>query len=139
MARGGWSSQSEQFTTYAIDRRGCGLSDPYRHDYEVERDFEDVAAVVDMISAPLDLVGHSIGGFCALHTALLTPHVRRLVLYEPPLGGPEVASTEVIDRIEALVAAVTVMELRWFPATRSSASRGPKWNSSEPHRPGRHG
>jgi pimeloyl-ACP methyl ester carboxylesterase len=90
---------------YAIDRRGCGQSDPYRHEYEIERDFEDVAAVIDMIGEPVHLVGHSIGAFCALHGALLTPDVHRLVLYEPPLGGPEVAPTELIDRIEALVAA----------------------------------
>jgi len=112
---GGWDSHfawqlvlpilAQQFTVYAIDRRGCGQSDPYRNDYEIERDFEDVAAVIDMIGEQAHLVGHSIGALCALHAALLTPRVRRLVLYEPPLGGPEVAPTELIDRIEALVAA----------------------------------
>lgn len=112
---GGWDGHTawqlvlpllaQQFTVYALDRRGCGQSDPCAPGYEIERDFEDVAAVVDSIGEPVNLVGHSIGAFCAVHAALLTPHVRRLVLYEPPLGGPDVAPTELIDRIEALVAA----------------------------------
>jgi pimeloyl-ACP methyl ester carboxylesterase len=111
---GGWDDHTawrqvlpvlaQQFTVYAMDRRGCGQSEPYRDDYDVERDFEDVAAVVDMIGEPAHLVGHSIGGFCALHGALLTPSVRRLVIYEPPLGGPELAPPAVLDRIELLVA-----------------------------------
>lgn len=96
---------AEQFTVYAMDRRGCGQSDPYLDDYDVERDWEDVAAVVDMVGEPVHLVGHSIGGTWALHGASLTPNVRRLVLYEPPLGGPEVSRSELIDRIEALVMA----------------------------------
>lgn len=112
---GGWADHAawalvvpalaEQFTVYAMDRRGCGQSDPYRDDYVVERDWEDVAAVVDMVGEPTHLVGHSIGGTWALHGALLTPNVSRLVLYEPPLGGPEAARGDVIDRIEALVMA----------------------------------
>ncbi len=98
-------SLAEQFTVYAMDRRGCGQSDPYREDYSVERDFDDVAGIVDMVGEPVHLVGHSIGALYALHGALQTPNVRRIVLYEPPLGGPATATAEVIARIEALVAA----------------------------------
>jgi pimeloyl-ACP methyl ester carboxylesterase len=96
---------TQQFTVYAVDRRGCGQSGPYRADHAMEREFEDVRSVVDLVGAPVDLVGHSIGALCALHGALLTPRVRRLVLYEPPLGGPESIRSEVVDRIEALIAA----------------------------------
>jgi pimeloyl-ACP methyl ester carboxylesterase len=96
---------AQQFTVYAFDRRGCGQSGPYRADYATEREFEDVKAVVDMVGAPVHLVGHSFGALCALHGALLTPRVRRLVLYEPPLGGPEAIRPEVVDRIAALIAA----------------------------------
>jgi len=111
---GGWDDHTawrqvlptlaRQFTVYALDRRGCGQSDAYRDDHAVERDFEDVAALIDMIGEPVHLVGHSIGGCFALHGALLTPNVRSLVIYEPPLGGPDLAPAAVLDRIEALVA-----------------------------------
>jgi pimeloyl-ACP methyl ester carboxylesterase len=112
---GGWDGHTawslvfpalnQQFTVYAMDRRGCGLSDPYQDDYAMERDFEDVASLVDLIGEPVHLVGHSIGALSALHGALLTPNIRSLTLYEPPLGGPEIAPAEVIDRIESLVRA----------------------------------
>jgi pimeloyl-ACP methyl ester carboxylesterase len=135
---GGRSSRcSQQFTVYAIDRRGCGQSDPYRDDYAVERDFEDVAAVIDVIGEPAHLVGHSIGGFCVLHGALLTPNVRSLVIYEPPLGGPDLAPAAVLNRIEALVtdgdrdraAAVFVHEVVGLPRSDMEHQRAsPTWS-----------
>src|SRR5918998_6394003 len=74
----------ERFTVYAVDRRGRGDSGD-AEDYAIEREFEDVAAVVDTIGEPANLLGHSYGALCALEAALLTPNVRKLVLYEPPM------------------------------------------------------
>src|SRR5436190_5786548 len=83
------------FTVYACDRRGrgaSGLGEPYA----IEREFEDVAAVVDGIGGPVDLLGHSYGAICALEASRLTPHLRRLVLYEPPVpAGLPIYSAEV--------------------------------------------
>jgi pimeloyl-ACP methyl ester carboxylesterase len=70
------------FTVYAVDRRGRGLSGD-TEPYALEREFEDVTAVVDSIGEPVDLLGHSFGGLCALEAALRSRSVRRLVLYEP--------------------------------------------------------
>jgi pimeloyl-ACP methyl ester carboxylesterase len=95
---------AEHFTTYAIDRRGRGVSGD-ANVYALEREFEDVTAVVDAIAGPVDLLGHSFGGVCALGAARRTPNVRRLVLYEPPPTG--VAGTlppAVANRMEALLA-----------------------------------
>jgi pimeloyl-ACP methyl ester carboxylesterase len=75
---------SEEFTVYAMDRRGRGLSGD-RSPHSIEREFEDVAAVVDAIYEPVNLVGHGYGAVCALEASLLTRNVRRLVLYEPPI------------------------------------------------------
>ena len=62
-------------TVHAIDRRGRGASGD-GPDYEVAREFEDVAAVVDAVAeasgSPVDLYGHSFGGFCAFGGAMLT-------------------------------------------------------------------
>ena len=77
---------AEHFTVYAMDRRGCGLSGD-AESYALEREFEDVVAVVDDIGGPVDLLGHSFGAVCALEAARRTPNIRRLVIYEPPPTG----------------------------------------------------
>jgi pimeloyl-ACP methyl ester carboxylesterase len=79
----------ESFTTYAMDRRGFGASDDGA-DYTIERDFEDVAAVVDAVAdrtgGPVALWGHSYGASCAMGGAALTDSIHHLVVYEPSLG-----------------------------------------------------
>jgi pimeloyl-ACP methyl ester carboxylesterase len=76
-------------TTYAIDRRGFGASGDATG-YSIEREFEDVAAVVDEVAArtggAVTLWGHSYGANCAMGGATLTANVDHLVLYEPSLG-----------------------------------------------------
>lgn len=75
-------------TTYAIDRRGFGASGD-RDGYAIEREFEDVARVVDAVAvrgAPVALWGHSYGAGCAMGAAALTRNVSRMILYEPGLG-----------------------------------------------------
>ncbi len=94
------------FSLYALDRRGRGESDDAPN-YALEREFEDVAAVVDSIGQPVNLLGHSFGGICALEAALLTPHLRKLILYEPPIpvAGVSIYPDGFIDRLDALLAA----------------------------------
>src|SRR3989442_2942581 len=78
------------FSIYALARRGRGKSGD-APDYAIEREFDDVVSVVDSIKQPVYLLGHSYGGICSLEASLLTPHVRKLVLYEPPVpveGAP---------------------------------------------------
>ena len=77
------------FTTYCMDRRGFGASGD-APGYYIERDFEDVAAVVDAVAArtgaPVTLWGHSYGANCAMGGAARSRNVHHLVLYEPSLG-----------------------------------------------------
>ena len=79
---------AERFTVHAIDRRGRGASGDTLP-YAIEREFEDVAAVASALAAkpgaPVDVVGHSYGGRCALGAALLSNDIRRVVSYE---GAP---------------------------------------------------
>ncbi|MFP8890988.1 alpha/beta fold hydrolase [Natrialbaceae archaeon A-CW2] len=73
---------AEDTTVYAIDRRGRGESGDAEA-YEPDREFEDVAAVVESIDEPVTLLGHSAGGFYSLEAALRTDNLSGLVLYEP--------------------------------------------------------
>lgn len=94
-------------TVHAVDRRGRGASGDGPA-YDIEREFEDIAAVVDAIAGetggPVDVLGHSFGGVCVLGAATLTPNVRRLVLYEPPVN-PDAGAFKpgLLERLEALL------------------------------------
>jgi pimeloyl-ACP methyl ester carboxylesterase len=96
----------DEFAIFATDRRGFGASrdDP---GYSAEREFSDVAAVVDAVAErteePVVLFGHSWGASCALGAARDLQSLRALVLYEPSLGLRYPPGS--IDRIEERVAA----------------------------------
>ncbi len=95
------------FTVYAVDRRGRGESGDSAAPYAMEREFEDVAAVVDAIGDRAHLFGHSYGAICALEASLLTARIDRLILYEPPI--PESSShggdDKVLEKMQNLLAA----------------------------------
>ncbi|MCA1554519.1 MAG: alpha/beta hydrolase [Chloroflexi bacterium] len=97
---------NRHFSVYAMDRRGRGGSGDSKS-YALEREFEDVAAVVDAIGEPVNLLGHSYGALCALEGARRTNNLRRLVLYEPPLprAGVSVSAPEIVTRLEQMLAA----------------------------------
>lgn len=94
----------EHNTVYAIDRRGRGESGD-ADEYALEREFEDVAAVVESIDEPVILLGHSYGALCSLEAALRTDQVRTLILYEPPLpvSDHDPDTEDVLDEMTALV------------------------------------
>jgi pimeloyl-ACP methyl ester carboxylesterase len=92
----------EHFTVCAVDRRGRGGSGD-AGSYSIEREFEDVAAVADAFDEPVNLLGHSYGGLCALEASLLTKNLRRLVLYEPPAVPAGVYPPGFVERLEALI------------------------------------
>ena len=80
------SALLRHFTVYAMDRRGrVGSGDAAA--YRMEEEFVDVAAVTAAIDGgPLDVVGHSYGGICAMESVFRNASIRRLVLYEPPIA-----------------------------------------------------
>ncbi len=97
-------------TVHAMDRRGRGASTD-APDYDLVREYEDVAAVVDAAAAasgtPVDLYGHSHGGIVAFGAAMLTSNIGKLVLYEGwPVPNPDVYALPLglEDRMNALLA-----------------------------------
>ena len=129
---------SERFTVYACDRRGRGASGDGAS-YAVEREFEDVAAVVDGIGGPVDLLGHSYGAICSLEAAVLARNLRRLVLYEPPIpAGVPITPEGMIDRLQGLldagdndaVVATFLLEVPRAPAEQVERMRSlPAWRA----------
>jgi pimeloyl-ACP methyl ester carboxylesterase len=96
-----------RFTTYAMDRRGRGGSGD-APDYGLQREAEDVAAVVDAVAAatgrPVSVLGHSYGALPAIEAALLTENLDRLVLYEGvPLRGADAFEPGATNRLQALL------------------------------------
>jgi pimeloyl-ACP methyl ester carboxylesterase len=65
------------------DRRGRGDSGDTRP-YAVEREIEDLVAVIEATGAPADVYGHSSGAGLSLRAAAAGAPIRRLILYEPP-------------------------------------------------------
>ncbi len=97
-------------TVHAMDRRGRGGSGD-GPEYTLEREYEDVAAVVDAVAeasgSAVDVYGHSHGAICAFGGATLTTNVRKLVLYEGwPVPNPEVYAlpADLEARMDALLA-----------------------------------
>jgi len=123
-------------TTFAMDRRGFGASAD-AGGYSIEREFEDVAAVVDAVAeravGQVALWGHSYGAGCAMGAAALTSNVHHLILYEPGLGlayptGSIQAIEEALaagDRETAIFTAFGVLDLT--EEERDAMRAGPLW------------
>jgi pimeloyl-ACP methyl ester carboxylesterase len=93
----------QQFSVYALDRRGRGGSGD-GPEYAIPREAEDIAAVIEAIGEPVFVLAHSYGAVCSLEAALLTGRIKRLILYEPPVPtGIEMYPPGLPDRIQALV------------------------------------
>lgn len=132
---------ADRFTVHAIDRRGRGASGDTLP-YSIEREFEDVAAVADAVANergdPVDVVGHSYGGRCALGGALLAEAIRRVVSYEGAPTPPslrygdaglasELADLERMGRHEALLEAFLTRVVGMDAAALAAYRADPVW------------
>ncbi|WP_049569337.1 alpha/beta fold hydrolase [Nonomuraea sp. SBT364] len=74
-----------RFTVLNYDRRGRGASGDAAA-YAVEREIEDLAALIDHAGGSASLFGSSSGAVLALRAAAAGLNVDRLALYEPPFA-----------------------------------------------------
>ena len=73
-----------QFTVFAYDRRGRGDSGD-TSPYAVEREVEDIDALITEAGGSAYVFGHSSGAVLALEAArLLKGRIEKLAMYEPP-------------------------------------------------------
>jgi pimeloyl-ACP methyl ester carboxylesterase len=80
----GWvAARLTGFTAYSYDRRGRGDSGD-TPPYAVEREIEDLAAVIEEAGGAAMVYGMSSGAVLALRAAAAGVPITRLALYEPP-------------------------------------------------------
>lgn len=84
---------ADAYTVYLPDRRGRGMSGAFGPSYGIQREDEDLAAMVDHTAAEC-IFGPANGGLFALHGAIGLKQVRRVAAYEPLVlwGGPDDAA-----------------------------------------------
>jgi pimeloyl-ACP methyl ester carboxylesterase len=96
-----------QFRTYAYDRRGRGQSTDTAP-YSVEREIEDIAALIEIAGGPVTLFGWSSGAVLALDAAAAGLPITRLAVFEPPFvvdDSRPPLPTDYVERLDAAVAA----------------------------------
>jgi pimeloyl-ACP methyl ester carboxylesterase len=92
---------ADSFTVYTYDRRGRGDSGD-TPPYAVEREIEDLEAVIEAAGGSAALFGHSSGGALALETTARGLSVSKLAVYEPPYIVDDSRPPLVDDYIEHL-------------------------------------
>jgi pimeloyl-ACP methyl ester carboxylesterase len=116
------------FDMYAVDRRGRGLSGPHGDGFSVDKEVDDVQALIAE-TGTRSIFGLSAGALVVLRTARATPTLERVALYEPPFSINGSAPTSWIGRYEqelargqpatALVTAMKGMQVMptfvWLP------------------------
>ncbi|SET10742.1 alpha/beta fold hydrolase [Geodermatophilus poikilotrophus] len=80
------------FTTVDYDRRGRGDSGDTLP-YAVDREIEDIAALIDRIGGPAHLYGHSSGAGLVLRAVAAGLPVDEFVLHDPPYSPDESSRT----------------------------------------------
>jgi pimeloyl-ACP methyl ester carboxylesterase len=94
------------FTVHLVDRRGRGMSGDGAT-YDIELEYDDIAAVAKAIGHDVTVLGHSYGGPIAIGAAARTDAISRVVAYEGwpalPGSGPVYEVEAVVERIQALI------------------------------------
>ena len=101
-------------TVYGYDRRGRGGSGD-TPPYAIDREIEDLAAVIAAAGGSARVFGHSSGAVLSLLAAGRDVGIDRLALYDAPVTTSEAAtpaSTDLLDRVSAEVAAGRPAEAR---------------------------
>jgi pimeloyl-ACP methyl ester carboxylesterase len=98
---------ADEFRVYTYDRRGRGESTDTAP-YAIEREIEDLAALIDHAGAPAVVFGQSSGSVLSLDAAAAGLPITRLALWEPPFVVDDTRPplpADYVERLDASVAA----------------------------------
>ena len=95
---------SPHLTTYVYDRRGRGESGD-SPDYAVQREIEDIEALIAEAGGQASVFGGSSGAILALEAAMGGAAISRLLLLEPPyrMPGHQRPPDDFAERLDALL------------------------------------
>ena len=122
----------DRFSVYEYDGRGRGDSGNTRP-YAIEKEVEDLAAVIEAAGEPAFVFGQSSGGALGLEAAARAVPIRALAVNEPPYtDGP---SSDFAERLDKLVEGgrpadqtAAFLELVGTPPTAIAEMKaGPQW------------
>ena len=130
------SKLMDRFTVYTYDRRGRGESSDTKP-YAVEREIEDLGALIEQAGTKAYVYGVSSGAALALQSAakLGPTKVPKLALYEAPYGQEQRDFDEQKDRVNQLVktgkpgdaAAFFLSAIGTPPQVLEDMKRSPDW------------
>jgi pimeloyl-ACP methyl ester carboxylesterase len=95
---------ADTFTVYLPDRRGRGMSGTHGDRYNIQKEVEDLDALLAATGAEY-IFGVSLGALVCLRAALTLPAVRKAAIFDPPLIGS--LPTDFIARFHREIAAQT--------------------------------
>ena len=94
---------ADAYTVYLPDRRGRGLSGPYRGSYSVREDVDDMDALLKKTGAQY-VFGVSSGAIIWLEAALTLPAIHKAAIFEPPLTVNGSTATAWLARFDREIA-----------------------------------
>lgn len=119
------------FTAVTYDRRGRGESTDTLP-YDVDREVDDIRALMDVVGGEAALYGSSSGAVLCLWAASAVPGVTKLVLWEPPLDLDSDGSESLAGLQERLAAGDREGTIAFFmrdmpPQWFEGAKHSPAW------------
>ncbi len=95
---------ADRFTVYLPDRRGRGLSGAFGSGYSLDKEVEDLDALLAATGAR-DAFGVSTGGLILLEAMRATPRLGRAAIYEAPLLTlDDPAPAPIVERLDREIA-----------------------------------
>ncbi|MEU4192722.1 alpha/beta hydrolase [Kribbella sp. NPDC026611] len=98
---------SDEFKTYVYDRRGRGQSGDTAP-YAVDREIEDIAALIEDAGRPAVVFGWSSGSLLALDAAAAGLPIAGVVMFEPPVVVDDIRPplpADYVQQLESFIAA----------------------------------
>jgi pimeloyl-ACP methyl ester carboxylesterase len=93
---------SDDFTVVTYDRRARGQSGDTRP-YAIDREVEDLAALIDLVGGSAAVFGYSSGALLAVYAAAQKVPITALALYEAPFAMDAWRRTDLAERLDDLV------------------------------------